>query len=157
MKRKQAILILIIFGVIIFVDVIYFNFFGERSRLISRALYAQKRFRANYRPSKVENFFDSLRKDYDPGYWSAEYDRIGEELISKGYFVKREFELPRKQFREVWINLFSDAKEDRLMLYSYSPYEPNDPIVTIYLIGPPETVNKKMEILKEISDTNEIN
>ncbi len=157
MKRKQAILILIIFGVIIFADVIYFNFFSERSRLISRALYARKRLRANYQPSKVEDFFDYLRSNNDPGYWSREDDRVRDELINKGYFIKQEFKLPGALFRNVWKDLFKDTPENQLMLYSYSPYEPNSPIATIFLIGPPEMVNKKLEILKEISDTNEIN
>jgi len=147
MKRKQIILISAISVAVVSVLVllIIIDKHNERNRLIARAFEAQKRITYNYSPNMVERFFDFFR---GPEYWDKEYFRIRDELIEKGYFKKSELTLPNSKFEEVWKVLWNDTDEDKLMLFSYSPYEPNELNRTIVLIGPHETVDKKMKILE---------
>lgn len=129
----------------VFIFMINTDIYSERNRLIARALVAQKRITAGYSPNMVERFFDFFR---GPEYWHNEYDRVRDELIGKGYFEKAEFIVPSDKFEEIWKILWNDTEEDKLMLFSYSPYEPNEPNREIVLIGPHETVDKKMKILE---------
>lgn len=147
MKRKQIILISAISLAVICLYFLITNtdIYSERNRLIARALVAQKRITAGYRPNIVERVFGFFR---EPDYWTIEYYRVKDELLNKGYFKKAEFTLPSNQFGEVWKILWNDTDEDKLMLFSYSPYEPNEPNREIILIGPHETVDKKMSMLE---------
>ncbi len=152
MRPKQIISLSIVLGttILIFIAVIILLRPNERDRLIARAFAAQERITAGYRPNAIEKFVDCFRH---PEYWIREYDRIRDELIDKGYFKKAEFTLPTSQFPDVWKSLWNDTDEDKLMMYTYSPYTPDLLESTIVLIRPPETVNKKLKLLQAIRNS----
>jgi len=148
MRKKKAISLFIIIGmaILILISIRILLRPNEQDRLIARAFHAQERITSDYHRNVIDIFMDNLRGS---GYWIDEYERIRDELVNKGYFKKVEFTLPTSQFSEAWKSLWTNTDEDRLMFYTYSPYTPDQPESTIILIGPPETVNKKLKLLKE--------
>jgi hypothetical protein len=149
MRRKRIIYLSITVGlaILVLIAAILFLRPNERDRLIARAFRTLDRATAGYRPNRIERFLDSFRA---PDYWHREHDRIRDELIDKGYFKTAEFTVPTSRFREVWKSLWNDSDEDKLMMYTYSPYTPDLPERTITLIGPPETVDKKLKLLERL-------